>query len=215
MTGCDSTSAFVGRGKKAAFDLIASGGVWQQAMASLGQEVVVSEELYAQCERFVCALYGSKDAVDVNDLRYRQFCLQRMSAAHLPPTKDALRKHVMRANYQAAVWRWALEADPDIPPPHRNGWIVSADGIVVDWMDQKPAPEELLSLKQCGCKTGCSLRRCSCVKASLLCTDACSCGHCKNKSMIDGDSDGPAEEPEDYNSGGEDSCKKSFYDLIF
>ena len=43
------------------------------------------------------------------------------------------------------------------------------------------------------------------MKASLLCTDACSCGHCKNKSMIDGDGDAPAEEPEDYNSGGEDS----------
>ena len=41
------------------------------------------------------------------------------------------------------------------------------------------------------------------MKASLLCTDACSCGHCKNKSMIDGN--GPAEKPEDYDSGGEDS----------
>ena len=111
----------------------------------------------------------------------------------LPPTQDALRKHVQRANYQAFVWKNALEAMPNITGPNGHGWIASRDGhLEVDWMDQKPAPTDLLELVSCLCRTVCTTGRCSCSKAALSCTDACLCVNCESgqKDVEDLDSNG-------------------------
>ena len=107
LTGCDSTSAFVGRGKKVAFDLLLSSVSYCDTMTELGKEFVVSDDLQAKCEEFICAVYGHCLCSDVNELRYIQFCSQQFDASHLPPTRNALRKHVLLANYQAAIWRRA------------------------------------------------------------------------------------------------------------
>ena len=71
----------------------------------------------------------------------------------LPPTKDALQLHVARANYQAGIWRKALKAKPNIPSPTTCGWIQSNGGESLSflWMQQQPAPEELLVLTNCNC----------------------------------------------------------------
>ena len=65
LTGCDSTSAFVGHRKKAAFDLL-SVPEWCQTTAAVRQQVPPAEELLVQCEKFVCALFGSPLS-DVNE----------------------------------------------------------------------------------------------------------------------------------------------------
>ena len=73
----------------------------------------------------------------------------------LPPTKDSLRKHVMRANYQAAVWRRSLVQDQDLPSPIGNGWQLSDDGdINIHWSNLPCAPESVLKTVHCACKTG-------------------------------------------------------------
>ena len=103
FTGCDSTSAFVGCGKKAGLALISasSSGAARQAMALLGTSFNVRNDLMDMCEQFVCQLYGSK-LMSINELRYEMFCLKASQSFHLPPTQDALREHIRRANYQTA-----------------------------------------------------------------------------------------------------------------
>ena len=174
-------------------------------MSQIGRLPNVSDELYASCEQFVCCLYGSKRHISVNSLRYAMFCAGVSLSTQLPPTQDALCQHVQRANYQAAVWRNALVAKPDLPSPNGHGWVYSQDGVLkIDWMDQQPAPIELLELVSCSCTTGCSNGRCSCYKASLSCTDACLCTNCENNTAVNAEESGPDVSGDDTNSSDDD-----------
>ena len=122
---------------------------------------------------YVCSLYG-KSGADVNDARYALFCQKGSESSQLLPTKDAFSKHTRRANYQAAVWRRALDARPDVPTPHGHGQILRSGSLYVDWMDQLPAPEVILELIHCNCiKFKCIINQCSCRANSLACTDVC------------------------------------------
>ena len=180
FTGCDSTSAFAGRGKKAGLTIVSSTNYGRQAMTQLGSDASVSDDLLIICERFVCTLYGSKTHIAVNDLHHAMFCSGTTESSKLPLTKYALKKHVLPANYQAAIWRKALTAKPVLPEPDGHGWLVQDSQLLIDWMDQQPAPLELLELVSCSCAAGCITARCSCPKASLPCTDACACENCDN-----------------------------------
>ena len=152
----------------------------------------------------------------VNELRFQQFCLRSSLPAQLPPTKDALRKHILRANYQACIWRRCLESRPAVPSPHEHGWLVEGDVISIDWMDSRPAPEELLVLTKCSCQQGCATLRCSCKKAQMPCTDACKCAeNCSNKPQLgrddgdEGDDQAPAESQlfqDDLSNSGDDGA---------
>lgn len=82
----------------------------------LGQHFTITEDIYEQCERFVCALYGY-NCDSVNEVRYKMFCKNNAQSHRRPPSKDALKKHILRANYQAAIWRRSLQPVADIPSP--------------------------------------------------------------------------------------------------
>ena len=193
FTGCDTTSAFVGKGKKKGLDLLEKSETALAAMQKLGESFEVSDSLIKLCQDFVCALYGGqKDTV--NELRYLLFCTKSMQDYQLPPTLDALRKHVSRANYQCAIWKRALLPQPSVPSPVGKGWKITEDGLSVDWMYLLPAPLAVLELLSCRCNSSCSNNRCSCFANKLLCTDACYCGDsCENRVI------------EDFIGGGSDS----------
>ena len=79
----------------------------------LGQQIPVQEHVQASVEKFVCKMYGS-NATDINDARYEAFCKAPSVQTHtLPPTRDALLKHIARANYQAKIWKDALISNQD------------------------------------------------------------------------------------------------------
>ena len=90
-------------------------------------------------------------------LRFNLFRLGKHSEELLPPTKDSLQKHVLRANYQTALWRRCLKQVQDLPGPVGNGWQMSDDGgLEVHWSDLPCAPESVLKTVHCSCKTsGC------------------------------------------------------------
>lgn len=106
----------------------------------------------------------------------------KQSQSHcLPPCQDALKQHTMRANYQAAVWRRALVANPNVPSPDGRGWIVQEGHIQLNWMSLPPAPAALLDLIMCGYTGKCSTGHCTCQRNGISCTDACMCGdQCQN-----------------------------------
>ncbi|KAK3747382.1 hypothetical protein QZH41_002637 [Actinostola sp. cb2023] len=87
----------------------------------LGQSWAVPEDLFILLEKFTCSMYMSVGNTTgcVNDARYELFCAKNgeVESHQLPPCQDSLQKHILRANYQAAIWKRSLEANPDIPSP--------------------------------------------------------------------------------------------------
>ena len=100
----------------------------------------------------------------------------------LPPTSDCLRQHVKRSAYQAAIWKCALKAKPEIPSPDGHGWKVSPTNLEIVWSTIPPAPQAILDFMKCTCKSNCSSQRYGCRKNNLKCTKACSCDNFCNYS---------------------------------
>ena len=98
FTGSDSTSAFVGKGKKQAFQVVVSDVDMCNAMRLIGSSFHIADEMLQACGQFVCSLYGySGNNTDL--VCYKLFCTKNGQACHLPLIQDALKYNVMRANY--------------------------------------------------------------------------------------------------------------------
>ena len=89
--------------------------------------------------------------MSINELQHEIFCSKASQRLQLPLTQDAVRKPILRANYQTVIWTQALVAKPDLPGPDGHGWHVADDQLKVDWMDQQTASSELLEFVSCGC----------------------------------------------------------------
>ena len=182
FTGCDTTSAFHGKGKAKAFKIFQDCEHYQEAFKNLGQDFNVSDDVRASLEDFVCKLYGQRCS-SVNEARYILFCLKPLDEKSLPPTSDALFQHILRCNYQLAIHRRATEQQVNAPSPKGHGWEFSGprNELRIKWMEKAPAPEHLLKIVSCSCKkNNCTSHVCSCRKHSLSCTDICACLGCKN-----------------------------------
>ena len=202
LTGCDTVSSFAGKGKKVALDIVKADEGSRASILRIGERVPPMRRDLNEMEKFVCSLYNDVNCCKVNDTRYKLFCKnQNLQSYQLPPTHAALQKHLQRANYQAYVWKHALDARILSQGPDGQGWRVRREELEIDWTDIAPAPESLMELVCCGCRGMCETRRCSCVKNELHCTDACSCGeecvNCDNSQFSDDEDDASSEE-EDY-----------------
>jgi hypothetical protein len=207
-TGCDSVSAFAGKGKASSLKLMIQNRELQDMFFELGQTWSVSSELMTKLEEFTCLLYAPKaSAVSVDQLRYDLFCAKRgeVESHQLPPCKDCLKKHAKRANYQAAVWRRCLDQDPNVPSPVGHGWKMEVDNgqpqLVIDWMDGQPAPEAVLDLLACNCERICTLLQCACLLNGMRCTDMCKLPDCGNQAPIESDEDTDDELDEEMEDG--------------
>jgi len=139
FTGCDSVSAFAGKGKVSAYKLMRKQTIktkYQQTFISLGQKWDLDKQVLDNLVMFVCTLYGAPTVENVNACRYKLFCAE-IDSSLLPPWLDCLHKHAFRSNYQTAIWRKSLEACPVIPSPNGHGWIVNMSTemptIEIDW----------------------------------------------------------------------------------
>uniref|UniRef100_UPI00358F76CE radixin-like n=1 Tax=Myxine glutinosa TaxID=7769 RepID=UPI00358F76CE len=83
----------------------------------LGESFSVTDELVSLLEDFVCKLYSQQEYSHVNDARYSMFSMATRNESVMPPNRDALIKHVQRANFQAAVCKRSFDNHPDIPSP--------------------------------------------------------------------------------------------------
>ena len=189
ITGCDTISAFSGKGKWKAVQLLQrSQEKYVRAMASIGEEWEVSEDAFQDTEALVCQIYGKKcQSVDV--LRYEIHCAKggKVEPEALPPCESSLRLHVTRANYQAAIWKRAIVLLPVIPSPCGRGWEVDNISNVVKfvWLGSKPAPKEVLELLSYKCKRACTVDNCCCLKAGLKCTADMRSVQCRENMVTD------------------------------
>ena len=89
-------------------------------------------------------LFKPKDIFSINLSRYNLFQMGSVMESSMPPNKDALCLHVKRANYQAAIYKRALDPHPAVPSPHGHGWKINGDDISIHWMDLPPAPNSVM-----------------------------------------------------------------------
>ena len=85
-----------------------------------------------------------------------------------------------------------------LPDVTNYGWRLTDNKLVPVPTDKPPAPEAIVELSLCKCKTNCVSNRCVCKKNGLRCTELCFCNDCENdeaytfnfSSDEDDDSDG-------------------------
>lgn len=178
LTGCDSTSALSGLGKKKAFTTLCASDAYQKSLCALGYNDTMDQDIISGCEAFVCSLYteNKKAGSQADSVRYWMFCQKGHKNDGLPPTSDSFRQHLERVNFQSLVWRRALERKQDLPTPEGHGWTLSDDGRLQPiLMKKEPAPKGLVEIIACHCQTSCRRSSCSCRTVGLSCTEACSC----------------------------------------
>lgn len=159
FTGCDTTSAFVRRGKIAPIKLIEKTPQFIQILSRVGQETNCSEALISDMEALTCAMYGGVTYTNVNKLRYDMFLKKYQSHTNtlsisngmdmslLPPCRSALEMHIRRVNYQVFVWIHAHENRPGLPDLDKSGWKIDGEEIEYDWVKGNLiVPEQLIDI---------------------------------------------------------------------
>ena len=206
FTGCDSVSSFSGKEKKAPLKQCRINEEDCQAMSMLGRSFEANDVLFSHCEKLVCRIYFYSELSRVNSC-YQMFSSKQSQSRCLPPSQDALKQHTMRANYQAAVWRLALVANPNVPSPENHRWIIQDETLELNWMSLPPAPAVLLDLIMCGCTGKCSTGHCTCHRNGISCTDACMCADkCENPRNAWEDHDDNVEEDNSDQDDDEDDA---------
>lgn len=145
FTGCDTISAFAGRGKVKPLKLMLNDSSYVHAFSQLENQTQIVDLL--KIKSFVCHMYGYKGDFSVDELRYKLYCKNagKIACDQLPPCTDALELHLMKANYQARIWKESLLQFHSNLDPLENGWTLDEDGgFSIKWMRCNPAPDEVL-----------------------------------------------------------------------
>lgn len=160
FTGCDTTSAFVRRGKTSPLKILEKHPEYIPAFSALGQDHECCEDMLTSLEKYVCHMYGSQRYTQVNKLRYDTFCKknERQSSTGiidscggidmslLPPCKASLDMHIRRVNYQVYIWVHSHVNYPQLPDEQMSGWNLNPDGIEFNWADGNIVPQELIEV---------------------------------------------------------------------
>ena len=178
FSGCETVSGFRGKGKKSFFQ------TWNvitdvtETFVKLSKyPVYVDEQDIIKIEQFLVLLYDRSSVLTDIDAARKVFFMQKNTQFdHLPPSKAALKQHIMRAAYQGGiVWGQALDPVVYLPSPDSWGWSKQCDSVWdVHWTDLNPISDTCKELCKCGCKKECK-GKCSCRKSNLQCTSICKC----------------------------------------
>ena len=94
----------------------------------------------------------------------------------LPPTLDALEEHIKRVRLQSQVWYQATVMQQQPFDPIKFGYYKDTrDQMLPVTTKVLPAPQAIIELVRCQCKTNHSTQRCSCRRNNLPCTELCLC----------------------------------------
>ena len=187
FTGCDTVSAFFGKGKLSAWAAWKCYPVVTAAFRYIAENPFVAIDMtsdyFKLLERFTVVMYDRTSQLStVDEARRALFCHRdRIMMEALPPTQGALLQHSNRAVYQASIWNTADQHQQQSPYPEGWGWTLCKDSKTwfPFWTTLPMASEVCSELVKCACKSvkGCG-NNCSCKKAGWPCTRRCKC-HCK------------------------------------
>ena len=121
---------------------------YMQAFAQLRQHTEINYAELQTIRSFVCHMYECKGNHLVDELRYRMYCQSagKIACDHLPPCSDAFDLHIMRANYQAKIWREReslLQYQIDMDPLENGRSLDDDRGFSIKWMRCNPGPDEV------------------------------------------------------------------------
>ena len=124
FTGCDTVSAFAGRGKKTAWATWKSFSEVTSAFNELlSTSSEVSEGSMLLLEQFVVLMYDrTSESMEVNEARKQLFSQKSRTLDNILPTQAALKQHIKHTCYQANCWNQALIMDPEMTEPSDWGW---------------------------------------------------------------------------------------------
>ena len=176
ILGCDTTSRVHGIGKGAALKKFSNSDYFREQAKVLDTPSASTADVVKAGENALVCLYNGILGEELNLLRYKRFCEKvAISSSHieaksLPPTSAAAKYHSLRVYYQVQEWKGTV----DRQVPQDWGWKDSEWGLIPVLSDLPPAPQELLQVIRCCCKTDCSSMKCSCKKHDIECSIACS-----------------------------------------
>lgn len=170
LRGCDTTSLITGRSKKTCWSVFKT---YPYLLRDLGNSSNINKETVQNAGIFICKAYeASSDLKNINELRVNKFH-QGTAIASLPPTRDALRRHMEWSHYQALVWRQAHLQHPQLPPPETMGWTVDQGTLSPKLMSLPSVPKACMEFISCSCSTDCKYKRCSCRRDGMPCLASC------------------------------------------
>lgn len=193
FTGCDTTSALYGKGKKAFLNTLKKRSGLADSVAIFSDPHASRDEIMQAGQSLMLALYAASPKEScINSFRYQRFVASaarlktEVRLAQLPPTAGSTREHIWRVYFQVQKW-----LGNDLINPSDWGWKLK-DGVYVPTMSELPAaPPEILNMIFCTCKGNCG-NRCGCRRTGLKCNTICSGCHgdsCLNSINIDLSSD--------------------------
>ena len=158
FTGYDRTSALKGQAKVKPLKILQTSPEYEEVLSQIGDSWDVAEEVFSKLESFTCAICGKSCIKDVNSLHYmkiseicsdrgQEALLKNMDMASLPPCKRTLQQHVLRANYQVAIWRKSHIPNPVIMNPQDHGWKLVNGLLQPHWFYGEDIPGQLTDLE--------------------------------------------------------------------
>lgn len=181
--GCDTTSSLFSIGKREPLLQLKNSPLFRQQAEVFATESNTQEAVIAAGERALVLLYGGKEDDSLNTLRCFKY-LQKLSTSksalepkRLPPTVSAAQFHSLRTYFQVQVWLTLTDEKSVSICPTDWGWEVKEGLMFPLYTDAAAAPEDLLHVVKCNCKTDCATSRCSCRRHGLFCTGGC--GECR------------------------------------
>ena len=140
FTGNDYIPSIFRKGKKLCWSIAKSSETFLEALTELGADWEMTDEVVLALEKYVCALYLSKNN-SVNELRYELFLKKQkkegkvIDLAAVPPCFSSLYLQIKRANYVSKIWKSTTTPQLSLPPMEEHGW--NADGSIM-WISQRP-----------------------------------------------------------------------------
>lgn len=190
--GCDTTSRVYGIGKAVSLKMLREGnGDIAKHAEVFGNPGSTGDDIAQAGEKAMVAIYKGRPSDALDSLRFLKF-KEKLSSSKtfvhprvLPPTSDGNRYHSYRVYHQVQQWR-GNDLDPE-----KWGWRIVNGKLVPKQTELPAAPQSLLELVRCSCKTGCNDLRCGCRKQGLSCSLSCTAcrGVCANSDNVEEDSD--------------------------
>lgn len=193
LTGCDVNSSLYFVGKKKVLKLISE---------EVGTFQELPEFTEAVVEKFLVDLYRGKKYHEqsYDDLRC-SLAHSRLPLSRIPPSKPALKQHVMRASFQTKIWMNADVATLNSPSPIGNGWQKGENNALVPTMFEGLTASDTLENMICTCRKDCR-DSCNCVINNLPCCELCNCytADCENTNHDNDSSDSDSSDSDSSDS---------------
>ena len=142
----------------------------------------IVDDCHLLIQQFVVYVYLRKfNFIDFDELHYQMFVNSSSNDFRtLPPSKDALFQHLLRASYQSG-WVWGNSLLLEAPPQKESwGWRIHGGSLKFNWKTIDCYDKLVKLAVVCQCRSNKCLN-CKCAKSNVKCLRFCNCSRkCHN-----------------------------------